>query len=799
MKCPQLFLMMVLMMVVFGILVPCQVFAEIEAFGFIHTEIGNAQLSVVDSVLVADNLGGIGDDGFAVDVAGHIPQNYGFDFTTPSLTAIGANMRSVGIGICDGVPDRILGIMEAYRIHADTLTWTIDALPVQSESLTAIVEHNGEVIRIIQGLPALLEVKIIGPTTRGGVTWSYDIEYDEFGSLQRISYNVDWEPYDWGLVILDGVPLVVEPGKYLIDFLTINPACQIDDITRIEVTSDMDQILITDERIIEMPQPVINAFGFDHEPIGNADLELQNGQLVVSNLQGDGPDGVAIDIAGFVEPNHGFELFTSSLTDAGATARFVAYGTIEGIAEPTMVSDARSVAIEDNLLRWNIDLTPMEPTSVTAVVVRGGEVVKVAAGLPPRLNALIRYADRGVSDVNVDMPLSFSLSGTFLTAVFRAPDDEVLFELGPGDYLVDFIANNPAGTLLDYTVIDVIADMAEFRIVDETIIAVPPPIVSIFGFDNSPLGAAHLTRDGQDLVVTNLSDQGLDGFSVAVSGLIQPGQGFDFESPSLLVPGGTTRTVGVGLCGGVPDVPFAVLESSCDSADSLSWQLDLSLTGPSSVIATVIHNGEFVRFISDLPTLVDVVFYSPDMRDGVFTWSVDFDVTGPSANIDFSLTFATEIRIMDEIYRFDPGDLLIDFSGIDPTCVIEDITFIDVYATLPELRITDEIIFSLPVGVDDPRAETPAAAGVSGIYPNPSNPRTTIEFTVERLGNVAIEILDVRGRKIRTLIDEYMSAGNYREIWNGRDDAGRHAPSGVYFYRFECDEQVEHGKLTLVR
>ena len=84
-------------------------------------------------------------------------------------------------------------------------------------------------------------------------------------------------------------------------------------------------------------------------------------------------------------------------------------------------------------------------------------------------------------------------------------------------------------------------------------------------------------------------------------------------------------------------------------------------------------------------------------------------------------------------------------------------------------------------------------------YPNPFNPETTIPFAVPDIVYVSIEIYDVLGQRVRTLVDDEMPAGNHSVMWNGRDDAGRGVASGVYLYRIISGEFVSQRKLMLVR
>jgi serine protease AprX len=83
--------------------------------------------------------------------------------------------------------------------------------------------------------------------------------------------------------------------------------------------------------------------------------------------------------------------------------------------------------------------------------------------------------------------------------------------------------------------------------------------------------------------------------------------------------------------------------------------------------------------------------------------------------------------------------------------------------------------------------------------PNPFNPVTEIKFTVPRDGHVDLAVYDLSGRRIRTLISETVAAGERTALWDGRNDAGQQAPSGMYFYKYITDGQALSKKMTLVK
>jgi flagellar hook assembly protein FlgD len=62
-----------------------------------------------------------------------------------------------------------------------------------------------------------------------------------------------------------------------------------------------------------------------------------------------------------------------------------------------------------------------------------------------------------------------------------------------------------------------------------------------------------------------------------------------------------------------------------------------------------------------------------------------------------------------------------------------------------------------------------------------------------------LAIYDVRGHLVRALVDGDRAPGAYRIVWNGRDDLGRPAASGVYFYRIEAGEFRETKRMVLIK
>lgn len=67
--------------------------------------------------------------------------------------------------------------------------------------------------------------------------------------------------------------------------------------------------------------------------------------------------------------------------------------------------------------------------------------------------------------------------------------------------------------------------------------------------------------------------------------------------------------------------------------------------------------------------------------------------------------------------------------------------------------------------------------------PNPSRTGTTLRFSLARAERVAVDVLDVSGRRVRALGPRALDAGAHAILWDGRDDAGRDSGPGLFFVR----------------
>ena len=91
------------------------------------------------------------------------------------------------------------------------------------------------------------------------------------------------------------------------------------------------------------------------------------------------------------------------------------------------------------------------------------------------------------------------------------------------------------------------------------------------------------------------------------------------------------------------------------------------------------------------------------------------------------------------------------------------------------------------------------ATTVLGNSPNPFNLRTTIFYSLASEGKVELTIYNIRGQKVRTLVEDYQSAGHKSIVWDGTNDGGQPVSSGVYFFRLKTGQFSQTKKMTLLK
>jgi hypothetical protein len=105
----------------------------------------------------------------------------------------------------------------------------------------------------------------------------------------------------------------------------------------------------------------------------------------------------------------------------------------------------------------------------------------------------------------------------------------------------------------------------------------------------------------------------------------------------------------------------------------------------------------------------------------------------------------------------------------------------------------------IPVGIAEPQSLIPDEFALHQNYPNPFNPTTTIRYDLKENSDVVLQIYNLLGQNIRTLVNARQEAGYREVVWDGRNNVGNAVASGIYIYRIEAGNFVQTRKMVLMR
>ena len=198
--------------------------------------------------------------------------------------------------------------------------------------------------------------------------------------------------------------------------------------------------------------------------------------------------------------------------------------------------------------------------------------------------------------------------------------------------------------------------------------------------------------------------------------------------------------------------------------------------------------------------------------------TINFSVTSQGTGAgDALVCLALQDRIM-FLGETDPdGNLSCEVN-------LDDVGEMSVVVTKPNfIPYEDSITVSLSADVDEDEANS----GIQSFelfqnFPNPFNPVTSIQYSVGSIQKKAadggrwtvdsgqwtvdgpyayttLKVYNILGQKVRTLVDEPKKSGNYRVIWDGKDDKGKDVSSGIYFYTLEMENYKKTKKMTRMK
>ena len=212
------------------------------------------------------------------------------------------------------------------------------------------------------------------------------------------------------------------------------------------------------------------------------------------------------------------------------------------------------------------------------------------------------------------------------------------------------------------------------------------------------------------------------------------------------------------------------------SRTTLSEMADLNISGVTDLPGIInVTTGEVAASEALEGVLVRVNFATvTDDSLGYGEWEVD-DGSGPCVIDDYGT------------YTYDPvmGDNLDIRGPVDYAYSVFKI----------EPRDDGDILPVGAAGDDTP----PLVTGLAGNYPNPFNPETTIVFSLAEPSHSTLCVYNIRGRRVRTLVQGSLFAGEHSVVWNGCDDNGNPVSTGLYLLRLVTAEGSHTHKALLLK
>jgi len=189
------------------------------------------------------------------------------------------------------------------------------------------------------------------------------------------------------------------------------------------------------------------------------------------------------------------------------------------------------------------------------------------------------------------------------------------------------------------------------------------------------------------------------------------------------------------------------------------------------------------------------------------------DYVGTSVLIEFSYftdSYVNEEGIyIDDVYPLETfGDELIISSDIAGNSYLIEgresgtyyykVRAIDAEDQWSGFSNREEAVVDVEVSVES-NIEVPSEFALEQNYPNPFNAQTQIVFSLASPGNVRLEVFDITGKLVQTVVNKKLEAGNHQVIWDGKNNNDETVSSGIYLYRLSTADNSSMRKMTLVK
>jgi hypothetical protein len=322
------------------------------------------------------------------------------------------------------------------------------------------------------------------------------------------------------------------------------------------------------------------------------------------------------------------------------------------------------------------------------------------------------------------------------------------------------------------------------------------------------LGGAAVAHEGAApddvLTIANIGSSGEDGVRID---LANPSTSASVKwaplgPPSGLPAGTSVKFAPRGMIVGFPNEYFELGSLVMDG--ELELHADMSALGATSVTVRAYNQGALVGEVTGLP-------------NGIVGSASEYPIGASSLINQVGCPNFFELRPNTEVVLGAPNKSstiassdgqgfataggvitadLLEFAPENPTLVPTEILSMNLKMTrVPYVMIT-KFGTEITTAVDDTRL--PARTWLHPAVPNPFGHSTNLGFELAQPGRVALHVYDLRGRRVATVLDGDLQAGQHTATWNSRDTAGRRIAPGIYFVKFLTPGSSQSRKVVLL-
>ncbi len=227
--------------------------------------------------------------------------------------------------------------------------------------------------------------------------------------------------------------------------------------------------------------------------------------------------------------------------------------------------------------------------------------------------------------------------------------------------------------------------------------------------------------------------------------------------------------------------------------------------GPYTFQVILLANGDIIYQYADINNPIDSYTMGIQNENGTIGLQMAnnqaYAEPGLAVKICYPIFWLTVSPTMGTLFPDESIDLNVTFdaSDVEPGLYTGNILINSNDPDNPSIAIPCTL-HVIPVDIAENATDAlPTELALGQNYPNPFNPKTEIWFGLPSDGRVTLEVYDIMGRRVSTLIDETLTAGTHQVIWDGTNGEGQPVSSGMYFYKLVQGDNVITRKMVMLK